>query len=404
MHARPRLRTAGPLRPRRASPAGRGAGDDPADFNRLFPSTGGALYGPASHGWTNIVHAAGLAQRDAGALSGGGQHAPGTGRADGGDLGPPGGGESAERLRFDRAVPPGGYAWWYIDALSDDGRHGLTLIVFVGSVFSPYYAWARRGGGADPLNHCAFNIALYGGTRRWAMTERGASRVRREPDFLSIGPSSIRWTGEAIEVRLDEVCAPLPRRVRGSLRLVPHGICGRSFDLDARGLHRWSPFAPCARIDVDIEQPAQRWSGTPTWIRISATSRSSRDSRIGPGRAPACRRAPWCSTTSRRRCGAGARHGAAVRPQRRGARDRAARRGGAAQVGLGSRAAHARRCGGRSVPARHARGWAVLQPFAARHPSAGRARGRIHESLSLERFRSPWVQCLLPFRMPRRRN
>ena len=48
--------------------------------------------------------------------------------------------------RFDAAVPPGGYAWWYVDALSDDGRHGLTIIAFIGSVFSPYYACARRRG------------------------------------------------------------------------------------------------------------------------------------------------------------------------------------------------------------------------------------------------------------------
>ena len=40
-------------------------------------------------------------------------------------------------------VRPGGYAWWYVDALSDDGQHGLTIIAFIGSVFSPYYAWAR---------------------------------------------------------------------------------------------------------------------------------------------------------------------------------------------------------------------------------------------------------------------
>ena len=26
----------------------------------------------------------------------------------------------------------------------------------------------------------------------------------------------------------------------------------------------------------------------------------------------------------------------------------------------------------------------------------------VHESLSLQRFRAPWVQVLLPFRMPRR--
>ncbi|NBO88372.1 MAG: carotenoid 1,2-hydratase, partial [Betaproteobacteria bacterium] len=34
-------------------------------------------------------------------------------------------------------VPSGGYLWWYVDAMSDDGQFGLTLIAFVGSVFSP---------------------------------------------------------------------------------------------------------------------------------------------------------------------------------------------------------------------------------------------------------------------------
>jgi carotenoid 1,2-hydratase len=31
----------------------------------------------------------------------------------------------------------------------------------------------------------------------------------------------------------------------------------------------------------------------------------------------------------------------------------------------------------------------------------GERRPAIHESLDLNRFRSRWVQCLLPFRMPR---
>ena len=55
--------------------------------------------------------------------------------------------EPAPAPRFDRPVPPNGYLWWYLDALSDDGRHGFTIIAFVGSVFSPYYAAARRRGG-----------------------------------------------------------------------------------------------------------------------------------------------------------------------------------------------------------------------------------------------------------------
>jgi hypothetical protein len=55
------------------------------------------------------------------------------------------------------------YLWWYVDALSDDGRHGLTIIAFVGSVFSPYYAWAHARGPALADDHCAINVALYGG-------------------------------------------------------------------------------------------------------------------------------------------------------------------------------------------------------------------------------------------------
>ena len=66
----------------------------------------------------------------------------------------------------DAAIAPGGYAWWYVDALSADRRHGLTVIALLGSVFSPYYARARRRDpAADPLQYCAMNVALYGDTR-----------------------------------------------------------------------------------------------------------------------------------------------------------------------------------------------------------------------------------------------
>jgi hypothetical protein len=51
---------------------------------------------------------------------------------------------------FDATVGgDGGYIWWYVDALSDDGVHGLTMIAFIGSVFSPYYAWS----GHEHLHH-----------------------------------------------------------------------------------------------------------------------------------------------------------------------------------------------------------------------------------------------------------
>jgi carotenoid 1,2-hydratase len=45
-------------------------------------------------------------------------------------------------------------------------------------------------------------------------------------------------------------------------------------------------------------------------------------------------------------------------------------------------------------------------PFYARSIVSARLLGSsviaMHESLSLQRFRSPWVQALLPFRMPRK--
>jgi carotenoid 1,2-hydratase len=73
----------------------------------------------------------------------------------GGQLRPAGPGFALE-------VAHNGYAWWYIDAISDDGANGLTIIAFIGSVFSPYYKWARRKREADPMEHCALNVSLYG--------------------------------------------------------------------------------------------------------------------------------------------------------------------------------------------------------------------------------------------------
>jgi carotenoid 1,2-hydratase len=113
----------------------------------------------------------------------------------------------------------------------------------VGSVFSPYYAWARRRGHCEPLNHCSLNVALYGPrATRWAMTERGALQVDREQSLLSIGPSAMCWTGDALQIAIDEICAPLPRRLRGSIRLTPSALGERTFELDAAGLHGYRLF------------------------------------------------------------------------------------------------------------------------------------------------------------------
>lgn len=157
---------------------------------------------------------------------------------------------------------PRGYAWWYVDALSDDGKEGLTLIAFIGSVFSPYYFKGRRRGDDDPRNYCSLNACLYGEHRRWTMTERRATSLSQSTSALTIGPSSLSWNNdETLTVTIDEVGMPIPQRVRGQVHLTPVFINEQPFTLHDNGRHHWRPIAPSARVEVELERPALRWSG-----------------------------------------------------------------------------------------------------------------------------------------------
>jgi carotenoid 1,2-hydratase len=154
-----------------------------------------------------------------------------------------------------------GYCWWYVDALSDDGQHGITIIAFIGTVFSPWYAWSRRWGQGDPENHCCLNVALYGSPRRWAMTDRKRHALRRGADFLQIGPSGLEWDGTTLTIRIEEMTAPIPGKLRGTVKVRPQAISTRSFLLDAAGRHRWQPIAARSRVEVELQNPSLRWSG-----------------------------------------------------------------------------------------------------------------------------------------------
>ena len=164
---------------------------------------------------------------------------------------------------FNRPVASGGYAWWYVDGISDDGKHAITLIAFVGSVFSPYYARARRHGATDPLNYCALNVALYQqGDKRWAMTERGRNDVRRSAKEFVVGPSALTWDGDALTIHIDEVSVPLPSKIRGTVRVRPSTLTNHEVVLNHEGHHHWHGIAPLARIEVDFSHPHLRWQFT----------------------------------------------------------------------------------------------------------------------------------------------
>jgi carotenoid 1,2-hydratase len=200
-------------------------------------------------------------------LSSGWDSTPGCGSAHGGSVGPIGGRLPDGRPCFNQSVPSGGYLWWYVDGISDCGRHGITVIVFVGSVFSPYYRSAlrraaRTGKVISPEDYCAINVALYSpGQKRWAMTERSSRSLERGVDFYRLGPSQVSWQQDQLTIDVREWANPLPRPITGRIVLRPSQLFHQVETLDSLGRHRWGPIAPTAHLEVDFPKPGLRWSG-----------------------------------------------------------------------------------------------------------------------------------------------
>jgi carotenoid 1,2-hydratase len=246
------------------------------------------------------------------------------------------------------------------------------------------------------------NVALYGiGGKRWTMTERGRAQMHRTATSLAIGPSALWWEGDALTIRVDETAVPFPSRVSGMVRLYPAAITDGVRVLDGGGRHRWWPIAPIARIDVAFDRPNLRWSG-----------RGYLDCNFGDQPLEAdFVRWDWCRACFDDRTAVlydvtrrdGTDLSFAIQFDSAGnATDflkPPAARLTPTVWGLKREA--------RADPDRAATLVKTLEdaPFYARSiidtHLLGQRTTAMHESLSLDRFRQPWVQLLLPFRMPR---
>jgi len=228
------------------------------------------------------------------------------------------------------------------------------------------------------------------------MTERGASALSRADDFISIGPSRLSWERDRLSIRIDEITVPLPGRLRGRITLYPSTVGTTSFALDPAGRHRWAPLAPRARAEVGFDAPSLRWSGDAYFDTNAGAAPLESDFRH------------W--TWSRRHdaggtmmlydvaCRDGTAHSLALRcdangniesfapPSLRPLRPTAWRLARATRGDAGIRVLR------------------TLEdtPFYARSVLETGEGLAVHEALSLDRFRAPWVQAMLPFRMPRR--
>lgn len=297
-------------------------------------------------------------------------------------------------------MAPGGYLWFYLDVLSDDGRHGFTAIMMVGSVFSPYYARARaRGpGAADPLAHCAANVALYGPRGgAWALTE--VPGARRTADVLAIAGSRLELGERRVVLAFNERTAPWGRPLVGEVELTFGHAYGKPVEIHGAGRHRWFPIVPHARArvtvpthgasfegsayldanqgDAPLEAELESWS----WSRVATPTRTIVTYDVAPRRG-----LPEVATYAFDR---------EARPIPTPSLERT----DLPRTGWGLRRPH--------------RGAGALQlvrtledtPFYARSALVGSIEGEpavgVHEALDLGRFRRGWVQHLLGYRMRR---
>ncbi|MDM0113788.1 carotenoid 1,2-hydratase [Variovorax sp. J22R133] len=234
------------------------------------------------------------------------------------------------------------------------------------------------------------------------MTERGRECVHRGRTELCVGPSQMRWTRDALVIRIDEVSVPWLARLRGEIRVYPLALLQQSFALDAAGMHRWRPIAPCARVEVALQRPRMAWQGTGyfdsnegdraleqdfvrwdwsrgttsdgrSFVLYDVARKASDDLALAlqfePSGKIVQRRAPATATLAR----SGWRMDRLTRCDD----------GGSAQVKRTMEDAPF-----------YARTLVDTQLFGERVTC-------VHESLALERFASPWCQWMLPFRMPR---
>ena len=233
------------------------------------------------------------------------------------------------------------------------------------------------------------------------MTERRRSSLFRETSTLAIGPSRLAWDGGGLSASFDETTAPIPARLRGTIRLRPDASCRTAFALDTHGRHIWRPIAPRAHVEVSLTHPSCDWRGNGYFDTNAGTEPLERAfSGWNWSRAHLPKETLLFYDVDRRdsgfqalalRVGADG-HMSAMEPPPRFVLPRTVWR----------------------VP-RIARGEANFPPTLRRTLEdtpfytrsildasyGGDTAEVVHESLSLERLRSPIVRAMLPFRMPR---
>ncbi|MFQ3595860.1 MAG: hydratase [Sphingomonadaceae bacterium] len=247
----------------------------------------------------------------------------------------------------------------------------------------------------------ALNVALYGVRPGWAMTERSRSALQRTPDHLAIGPSALSWNGDHLAIEIQEMTFPIPSRFRGTVIVRPRALVNRDFPLDPAGRHVWQPLATRADVEVRMRAPGLSWRGEGYFDSNFGDEPLEAGFRIWHWSRAHLKDREVVLYEGARRDGSRFALGLGF-----------GRDGDVSEVPLPPEVAlrrtlwrmprHTRADAGADVRIR--RTWEDT-PFYARTALSTRLFGEtgdaVHESLSLDRLRSPVVKLMLPYRMPR---
>ncbi|WP_370541750.1 carotenoid 1,2-hydratase [Actibacterium sp. 188UL27-1] len=285
--------------------------------------------------------------------------------------------------------------------MSDDAGRAISIIGFIGSVFSPWYRWSGR---RNPANHCCINVATYGPGGRWTMTDRGEDALTLSHDKLQVGPSSMRWENDKLIIAIDEMTWPHMGRLQGEIIVEPEALTTVELPLKQDGSHVWRPFAPLSRIKVNLNRKGWQWDGHGYFDANFGTSALEADFSYWTwGRYP-CREGSVCFYDATRRDGSDLSVGVIFDPK-----------GEAKVIKAPPKAPFKRSLWAVKRETRADAGTTPRQvkqmldaPFYCRSAVeiqfAGENTVGVHEALDLNRFASPLLKPMLAVKVPRRRG
>ncbi len=235
------------------------------------------------------------------------------------------------------------------------------------------------------------------------MTDRGRAALRQTSDSFTVGPSSMRWTGDRLVIDIDEISAlPVVSRVRGRIEVIPSAVTSVELPLTRDGSHIWRPFAPTCRIKVDLDAAGWRWDGHGYFDANFGTRALEQDFDYWTwGRYPVGD-GSTCFYDADRRDGSALAAGVHFDAD-----------GTARMVDLPPRTRFRRSNWAVARETRADAGYAPRQvqnmldaPFYSRSAVKTQLDGQetvgVHEALDLRRFRSPLLKPMLAVRVPRR--